>query len=257
MAELDGSPAGPEALQALALTNYGHFTTMRVEDGRVRGLSLHLERLVRDCRAVFDAVLDPGRVRELVRRAVPGVGTVVVRVTVFDPDLDVGHVGGEAHPKVLVTTRPAATRPLPPLRVGTVTHVREMPGVKNVGLFGILRYRRAMARRGLDDVLFADHAGHISEGGMWNIGFVRAGDVVWPDAEYLPGVTMELLKHVHPHTIAPVGRADVAGYEAAFATNAAVGVQAIIAIDGHEFPAAHPLTGLLREKYLAVPAESL
>ena len=34
------------AIESLALTNYGHFTTMRVEDGRVRGLGMHLDRLV-------------------------------------------------------------------------------------------------------------------------------------------------------------------------------------------------------------------
>lgn len=69
MAELNGRPVGADELQALALTNYGHFTSMRVEDGRVRGLALHLERLARDCRAVFGAELDTGRVRELARRA--------------------------------------------------------------------------------------------------------------------------------------------------------------------------------------------
>ncbi|WP_270890119.1 hypothetical protein [Streptomyces sp. DHE17-7] len=71
MIELDGRPAGEDALAALALTNYGHFTTLLVEDGRVRGLGLHLERLIRDCRLLFDTTLDPDRVRALARRAVP------------------------------------------------------------------------------------------------------------------------------------------------------------------------------------------
>src|SRR5437588_8259554 len=106
MAELDGAPVSADELQALALTNYGHFTTLRVEDGRVRGLLLHLDRLVRDCRALFDAELDPDRIRALARRAAPASGAAIIRVTVFDPDLDLGHIGGEARPRVLVTTRP-------------------------------------------------------------------------------------------------------------------------------------------------------
>ncbi|GAA2383168.1 hypothetical protein GCM10010420_01500 [Streptomyces glaucosporus] len=73
---------------------------MRVEQGRVRGLSLHLDRLVRDCRAVFDTDLDPERVLELVRRATPGTGPRVVRVTVFDPALDLGRIGADAPPHV-------------------------------------------------------------------------------------------------------------------------------------------------------------
>src|SRR5919205_4398221 len=83
MAELDGLPADLDQIKSLALTNYGHFTSMRVEGLRARGLSLHLSRLVRDCRWLFDAEFDPERVRNLIRHAVAGVsGPFVVRVTV-------------------------------------------------------------------------------------------------------------------------------------------------------------------------------
>lgn len=86
MAELNGLPASLDTVKTLALTNYGHFTSMRVDDNRVRGLTLHLERLVRDCRQLFDADLDPERVRHLVRHAlVDHPQPIVVRVTVFDP----------------------------------------------------------------------------------------------------------------------------------------------------------------------------
>ena len=50
---MNGVPADLDQIKALALINYGHFTSMRVDDQRVRGLSLHLERLMRDCRRVF------------------------------------------------------------------------------------------------------------------------------------------------------------------------------------------------------------
>ncbi|MGH3852057.1 MAG: aminotransferase class IV [Pseudonocardiaceae bacterium] len=56
-------------LEALALTNYGHFTSMRVDEQRVRGLSHHLERLSRDCRRVFDA----DQVRHRIRHALADV----------------------------------------------------------------------------------------------------------------------------------------------------------------------------------------
>src|SRR4051794_30508228 len=69
MAELNGVPVEADELKALALTNYGHFTSMRVDDGRVRGLALHMNRLVRDCRTVFDTELDPDHVLFLVRQA--------------------------------------------------------------------------------------------------------------------------------------------------------------------------------------------
>jgi branched-subunit amino acid aminotransferase/4-amino-4-deoxychorismate lyase len=68
----DGAPGGSAALNevtALALLNYGHYTAMRVDERRVRGLSWHLDRLMRDCRRVFDADLDPDWVRHLIRHA--------------------------------------------------------------------------------------------------------------------------------------------------------------------------------------------
>ncbi|MFI5677035.1 aminotransferase class IV [Streptomyces cellulosae] len=61
MAELNRKPTTLDDLQSLALMNYGHFTSMRLGDGTVRGLSLHLDRLVRDCRIVFGVELDGER----------------------------------------------------------------------------------------------------------------------------------------------------------------------------------------------------
>ncbi|MTE19652.1 aminotransferase [Streptomyces sp. TRM43335] len=257
MTELDGKPISPDALRSLALTNYGHFTSMRVEQGRVRGLSLHLDRLVRDCRAVFDTDLDPERVLEFVRRAAPGTGACVVRVTVFDPALDLGRIGADAHPHVLVTTRPAGNLPLPPLRVRSAAYTREVPEVKSVGLFGSLRHRRAAQRAGFDDALFVDDRSAISEGSTWNIGFVRGEQVVWPDAECLVGTTMRLLQQVHASVSTTVRLADVTGFDAAFATNAAVGVRTIGRLDDLSLPEAHPLIEELRGEYAALPGDPL
>src|SRR5262245_43009781 len=127
MAELNGAPAAPEQVQALALVNYGHFTSMRVDDRRIRGLSHHLDRLARDCRELFDADLDRDRVREYISRAVAArAGSFVARVTVFDPDLQLGRLSATAHPRILVTTRPAGPWPPTPLRVQTTTYRRDL-----------------------------------------------------------------------------------------------------------------------------------
>ncbi|WP_234347963.1 aminotransferase class IV [Streptomyces specialis] len=256
-AELDGGLVDVDALQSLALTNYGHFTSMRVDDGRVRGLSLHLERLARDCRALFGTELDVERVRVLARRVVPGGGTGVVRVTIFDPALDLGHIGADAHPRVLVTVRPAAGSPAAPLRVRSAVHTRDTPAVKSVGLFASLRLRREAQRAGYDDVLFVNEQSAISEGATWNVGFVQGSRVVWPEAEYLPGTTMELLRQAHEHTTAAVPLADLPRYDAAFATNAAVGVRAISRIDGVTFPGNHDTVAALAERYSQLPGDPL
>ncbi|MGP4110220.1 aminotransferase class IV [Streptomyces sp. 4N509B] len=263
LALLDGAPAGSGDLRALALTNYGHFTTMRVDDGRVRGLSLHLERLVRDCRTVFGAELAPDRVRNLLARAAREVtGSFVARVTVFDPAIDVGDPAATATPHVLVTTRPAGgagSADEPPLRVRTCAFRRELPAVKHVGLFGALHLRRSARLDGYDDALFTDPTGLVSEGCTWNVGFVHGDDeavVTWPRADALPGVTMALLQRLHPYTVTPVTR-ELHGVRAAFATNAAIGVRPISAIDDRRLTTDHPLLAALRAAYASLPGEPL
>jgi branched-subunit amino acid aminotransferase/4-amino-4-deoxychorismate lyase len=259
MAELNGAPVTPEALQSLGLVNYGHFTSMRVDDQRIRGLSQHLDRLVHDCRVIFNSYLDQDHVRELIRHAIAGKpGSFIVRVTIFDPDLQLGHLDAEAKPSVLVTTRPAADWPPTPMRVQSAVYRRELPEVKHVGLFGALWHRRKAELSGYDDALFVDASSFVSEGATWNIGFFDGDRVVWPSGEILPGITMRLLKQVHDHTItAPVSYRDIPGMRAAFAVNTAIGVRAISAIDNIQLPGSDPIIDTLRKEYQEIPRERL
>lgn len=259
MAELNGVAADLDPIQVLALTNYGHFTSMRVDNQRVRGLSLHLERLMRDCRRVFDADLDADRIRHLVRHALSGVNQpVAVRVTVFDPALDLGHLSAEAQPQVLVTTRSAPRTPLPALSLQSTTYCRDMPDVKHVGLFGSLQRRRIAQRNNFDDALFVDADTTIAEAATSNIGFVDGDRIVWPQAECLPGVTMRLICQARgDDTTVPITLDQLADVDAVFATNAAVGIRSVNSIDGFQWPNEHPVVHLLRKQYASLPAEPL
>lgn len=257
MAQLNGRPVTLDELQTLALTNYGSFTSLRVEDGHVRGLALHLDRLVRDSRILFGADLDAPYVRELIRRAAPTKGSTTIRVTVFDPATDLGHPDRATDPQILVTQRPAGALPLPALAVQSTCYVRDLPEVKGVGLFGTLHHRRAAQLNSYDDALFVDAEGVISEGGTWNVGFFDGDRVIWPDAAALPGVTMLLLQGAHEHRVARVTLSDVGHMQAAFATNAAIGVRAIARIDDVEYPVEHPVLDMLRKEYMDVPGEAI
>ncbi|MGF1426768.1 aminotransferase class IV [Kitasatospora sp. LaBMicrA B282] len=256
MEDLDGAQPGLDEVTALALTGYGHFTTMRVENGSVRGLTRHLARLERDCRTVFGAALDLDLVRRELRRAAAGSsGTVVVRVTVFDPDLSLAHPAGEARPQLLVTTRPAPPVPQGPFRVQPVRHLRQVPRVKHTGLFDGLYLRRAAQLAGYDDVLFTPDGREVAEGATWNVGFFDGRQVLWPQAEQLPGITMALLAEAPGHLTRPVLLDELPTMQAAFATNAAVGVRPIAAVGAVEFPAEHPVLDRLRAQYAAITPE--
>lgn len=260
MAELNGSPATADDLERLALTNYGHFTSMRVEGGGVRGLSLHMARLVRDCDAVFGVPIDTERVLDYVRHAAAQrTGTFTIRVTVFDPNLTIANIGDRAEPQVLVTTRPGAPLSPPPFAAKTFTFSRDSAVIKHIGLFGQLKLRRTAHLSGFDDAIFVEADGRISEGTTWNLGFVdRDGMVVWPDAPVLPGVTMQLLQHAHgDSTTVPLTLPELGDMRAAFATNVSVGVRAIKAIDGVQFRIDDPALDLLRKIYAELPGEQL
>ncbi|WFE28061.1 aminotransferase class IV [Solwaraspora sp. WMMD791] len=259
----DGRPATPDELSALGLANFGHFTTMTVASGRVRGLRLHLRRLVDDCRAVFDTELDPGQALAGVRRAVgrAAATAVTVRVTVFDPALNVlGPVDSRPRPRVLIATRPAVATPLPPLRLRTYPYQRDLPAVKHTGLFGAVRLRRAARADGADDALFVAD-GQVLEGPTWNLGLVVDGEVRWPAGPCLPGVTMRLVSAAAGAAgmrcrTAPLTLADLARADGVFVTNASVGVRAVATVDGAPI-AGTPLVRRLARWYAEYPADQL
>ncbi|MBV9143595.1 MAG: aminotransferase class IV family protein [Pseudonocardiales bacterium] len=260
MTEPPGGSAHLDEVTALALLNYGHYTAMRVDERRVRGLSWHLDRLMRDCRRVFDAELDPDWVRHLIRRALTETPrSIVVRVSVFDPALELSHPGADARPQLLVTTRAAAPVPLPALRLQSSAYRRELPEVKHVGLFGSLHRRRIAQRNGFDDVVFTDADGTLSEAATSNIGFLDGDRIVWPQADCLAGVTMRLISESHGGQVstAALTLSQVADMDAAFVTNAVVGIRSVSAIDGIQWPAGHPVLHTLRQQYATIPAEPL
>ncbi|WP_049580401.1 aminotransferase class IV, partial [Streptomyces sp. SBT349] len=144
----------------------------------------------------------------------------------------------------------------PPLRLRSRVFRREVPAVKHTGLFGQLHERRAARREGFDDAVFTDGSGVVSEGPTWNIGFHDGRDLVWPEADVLPGVTMTLLRRSLGGVSAPVTR-ELPGIQAAFATSAGTGVRAVAAVDERRLADDHPVLATLRAAYEAVPAEPL
>lgn len=241
----------------MALVPYGHFTSMRVDSGATRGLSLHLSRLALDCQSLFDVDLDLQRVREFVRQVVARrQGSFAVRVTVFDPSLALARPGAHAAPRVLVTTRPLPSSPPSPLNVQARPHIREEPEIKHVGLYSTIRQRRLAQQNGFDDALFLGSDRRVLEGTSWNIGFFDGSKVIWPEGDILNGITLRLLSRMDRETKRIcLYIEDLERMQAAFATNAAMGVRPIAAINNISFSVDHPIIGILQSKYDAIEAE--
>ena len=232
---VDGAPATEAELTYLALVNYGAYTSFRVEGGGVRGLDLHLARLEASAVDLFGETPGEARLRDLMRRAVADRDDGWLRVSLFSPEIRPRDASWHGCPRVMTVASPSPPPLGAALRVLPVTYRREDAHLKHVSGFGLMRARRAAVAAGYDDALFTDVDGLISEGTLWNIGFIRGETVVWPQAPMLAGVTQALigrgLASVGLGAVSePVRLADLGGFDGAFLCNSATPACAITAV---------------------------
>lgn len=259
---IDGRPATPDDLAYQAMVNYGAYTSFRVEQGGVRGLDLHLARLEASAVELFGEAVGEARLRELMRLAGEGRPDAWMRVSLFSPKLGPRSPDWQGVPKVMTAVFP----PPPPLaasvRLTVQTYAREAPQVKHVATFGLIRARRAARTAGFDDALFADASGRISEGSLWNIGFVSDDTVTWPQAPMLEGVAQALVERGLASvglatTTQPVAVADLGRFDAAFICNSATPACAVTAIDNQTFNTPPGLIERLGEAWSSNPIQAI
>ncbi|WP_426403531.1 aminotransferase class IV [Streptomyces sp. R-07] len=245
--EIDGTPAADPELLATLMSGFGHFTAMQVRDGRVKGLALHLDRLDRSTRELFDRELDGKRVHDLIAGALATAGRrdASVRVYVY-PGVRT----------VVTVADPAPEGPGAPQRLTTVDYWRPAPHIKHLGGFGQHYHGAAARRAGYDEALLTSPYGEIAEGAVTNIAFWDGTSVVWPSAPCLAGITMALLEQRLPSVRRPVTLADLPGYRAAFVTNSRT-IAAVTAIDEVEFAVDEELMGRVYSAYDSVEWDSL
>lgn len=260
---LNGSPATADDLRALALANFGHFTSMQVRDGGVQGRALHRQRLEEATLALFGTALDGDNALRLAAQAMEraGLRDASVRITMFSAGFDYRDPARVVRPDVLVTLSPAASVDKPALRVKSYPFVRPLPQYKHVGTFPLFHYRRQALADGYDDALFVDPAGQVVEGSIWNLGLWDGQSVVWPEGPALRGTAERLLqagleqRGIRQRS-APIGLADLDVFQAAFACNAS-GLQPVVGIDAVAWGADTALMATLKGALDAVPWEPL
>jgi len=259
--ELNGVPLESVPVALLRATGYGHFTSMQLRDGRVRGLDRHLERLDRASRELFGLGVSADRVLDYLRKALDraGSGDLSIRVAAFSHDRAV-------EPDLLVTvTDPIEPTPIAP-RLLAFEHERPVPHLKHTGTFSLTYYGRQAQLAGYDDALFFDRSGNVSEAAIWNICFATGDRIVWPSAAVLPGITMlslqaglDALAVARETAIIPLATVDQ--YDAAYLTNsidAALPVASITTPTGTTTYSAHsPSADLIAKAYAALPLDPI
>lgn len=238
---IDGLPPSTDDLTHQALVNYGALTSFRVEDGAARGLDLHLARLKRSAEELFGEAPEEDELRRLMRRAVQGRDACWLRVSLFAPQIGHRTPSWEGRSKVMTAVFPPPSPLAESVRLTAMIHEREAPHLKHVATMGLVQARRRARAAGFDDALFLSHDGRVSEGSLWNIGFIEGGGVVWPEAPMLAGVTQAVLQaELDASGVAQVTRAvmyeDLSRFESAFICNSATPVCPVTAIDGRTLP---------------------
>ncbi|GAB4050457.1 aminotransferase class IV family protein [Catellatospora paridis] len=248
-AEIDGRAADAEALALIEHRAWGHFTAMQVRDGRTRGLDLHLARLQAAHRAMYDRDIDAGQIRDRVRHALDGIPDASVRVY--------GYWNG-----LIVTVRRPEQTPPRPHAMGSQHFQRPLAGLKHPGSGAAQGYflDRALAA-GFDEALLVGADGTIAEGAITNVGFWRAGTIVWPDAPALPGITMLVLRRAFTAHGVTQGRAsvllaDLAAYDGMFLCNSR-GWAPVDRVDDTPVPVPAGMTDAIARAYDSAPWESI
>lgn len=260
---INGEAAQVDDLRVPVATNYGHFTSMRVSAGCVRGLDLHLQRLDASTRFLFGHPLDGETVRGWLRDAIAGdESDLSVRINVFSRAYSRERPADSAKPDVLIGVSAVAAGSTEPSRTKSFVYERDMPQVKHVGTFALFHHRRLAQQAGFDDALFVDRDGNVSEGSVWNVAFFDGKHIVWPNARQLEGVSKQLLKRGFAQrgvesVDANVPLSRIGEFQAAFFTNSAQSVRFIASIDDVAFAPDDRLATLLAACYDSNPPQRI
>jgi branched-subunit amino acid aminotransferase/4-amino-4-deoxychorismate lyase len=259
---IDGLPPTEDDLRYLALVNYGAYTSFRVQDAGVRGLDLHLARLTANAVELFGEPVEDVHLRDLMRTALGERREAWLRISLFSPEIWARLPSSRVRPRVMTTVSP----PPPPLatsvRVQPRTYVREVAHIKHTATFPLIRARRLAQDAGFDDALFADADGLISEGSLWNIGFLSGDTVAWPDAPMLPGVAQALISRGLADVglterVQPVRLVDLDAFDGAFLCNSATPACPITAIGDQVFGSSPERIKRLAHAWAANPFQAI
>lgn len=259
---VNGAPATADELTCLALINYGAYTSMRVQGGGVRGLDLHIERLEASAVELFGEAVGEARLREFMRGAVVGQSDCWLRVGLFSPEIGPRNPAWTGRPKVTTAVFPPPSPLGDALRLEVRTYGREEPHIKHAATFGLIRARRAAQSAGYDDALFVGPDGLVSEGSVWNIGFLRGETVVWPRAPMLAGTAQAVLQRGLVDVglegvVEPVRINDLDGFDGAFFCNSATPAGAVASIGARAMTPSAEIIQRLRAAWDAAPLQPI
>lgn len=255
-----------DEIMSLALYNFACFTSFYVYRGEVKGLDLHLNRLLNDANALFGCAPKPDEILANVKSFLSHVDDSEgfgVRVTIFPANFSLARPTEIKQLDIMVNGRSAAMSAHKPLKLLSIGALRSMPGQKTVNMTANFIARGKAQTQGADDALMIDDQ-TITEGPTWNIFFGKDNILTTPSLTcgILPGITRKMLiESAQAAEFDVVERNITVGelgeFDFCFASNALIGVKPVCGIDQNEFDTEHPALTALAESYRALPSQRL
>ncbi|MEG2314435.1 MAG: class IV aminotransferase, partial [Brevundimonas sp.] len=138
---IDGHIASAADLRRMAMVNYGALTSFSYQAGGVRGLDLHLKRLIASGQELFGQQISKSNILNSLRIALEAVDEAWVRVTLTAPDLSIRTPEQAGDVVVGLWVSAPAQALADGQRISAVPHQRELAHLKHLGTTGIIHAR--------------------------------------------------------------------------------------------------------------------
>jgi branched-subunit amino acid aminotransferase/4-amino-4-deoxychorismate lyase len=230
----------------------GLFETLLVEDGQVRHLVAHLDRLAEGCLVIGLPAPERSKVESAIARAPAssGPGRQALRLTW---SAGLGGRGLDRPDRLApVLSATCAPAPLPGaarlIIAAAVRRNEHSPAsrLKTLSYLDNVLAREEARAGGASEAVMLNTAGHLACAAAANLFWIAEGQVFTPalDCGALPGITRARLISRHRVEAVVAGPEALLSAEAMFLTNSLTGVRAVERLDDRIF-APHPLVSAL------------
>lgn len=250
----------------LALYGYACFTSFLVENKKVKGFQLHLERLINDSLEIFGQSPDKEEILKnvlafLVQQEPDYYGGV--RVTIFPANFSLSNPGDFQTFNILVTGRKVENINASPLSIASIEAKRICPLQKTSNITGSLKARIEAQEKGAQDALML-HNGIVTEGATWNIFFGTGNHLVTPSIQLglLPGIARKLLiesaiSSNYKIIESEIEISEINKYEYCFISNSLIGLRPVSRINDILYDTENQNINYLQQRFREIPNEKL
>ncbi|MDM8560860.1 aminotransferase class IV [Candidatus Parabeggiatoa sp. HSG14] len=253
--------------QNLALYNYAVFTSFLTQNGSAKKFEYHLERLNRDCSAIFGTHPSEELIRKNIRHFLTNfesLDSVIVRVTIFPKKFSLAHPGNIQGLNILVTGHShGSVSGKVPLKLLVVDTQRTMWSQKTTNMIANLKARAIAQKQGYNDVVLSSD-NLITEGATWNIFFLQKEKLITPPIQdgLLPGIIRKIVLENISQTSVELKEESVyvsslENFDGCFITNAAIGIAVVGSINEFSYKTESEIIKQIKEVYTSIPFDNI